>query len=73
MAKISQSGSSNQASTGHNSPNIRGDKNRINFSKENSKWFLSGILLPVISGLIVEFLKEGKVSEILNYIVKVFK
>ena len=73
MTQINQSGSANQASTGNNSPNIQGSKNKINFSKENRKWFFTGILLPVIAGLVIEFIKEGKVSEWFSLITNIFR
>jgi hypothetical protein len=69
--------------TGNNSwiSNIHWNKNKLksgDFSKkttykENAWWFFSGIVLPVISGLIVEYMKQGSISELLWKLINLFK
>lgn len=63
MTKTKQSGRGNQASYGSNSPNTTLNTN-INF-KAKAGYFFSGLVLPVIAGLILEFIKTGKTSELL--------
>jgi len=73
MATINQTGNDNQASTGDNSPNIRGNRNKIGIpDKKSIGWFTSGVILPILVGLILEIVKQGKVSELLYSIIKIF-
>lgn len=73
MATIDQSGDNNQTSTGDNSPNIRGNRNRIGLpNKTNLSWFTSGVILPIIVGLILELIKEGRISELFATVIGIF-
>lgn len=73
MAILDQSGDYNQASTGDNSPIIKGNKNRIGLpNKKNLGWFTSGIILPIVVGLTLEIIKQGKVSEMFSAIIGLF-
>jgi hypothetical protein len=73
MATIDQSGDNNQASTGDNSPNIRGNRNRIGLpNKTNLGWFTSGIILPIIVGLILELIKQGRISDLFATVIGIF-
>jgi hypothetical protein len=74
MKSINQNGNRNQASLGNKSPNVMGNHNKIQLStKQKIGWFVGGILFPVISGLIVEIIKQGKVSELFGFIINIFK
>jgi len=73
MATIDQSGDNNQASTGDNSPNITGNRNKIGLpNKTNLGWFTSGVILPIIVGLILELIKEGGISELFANFIEIF-
>ena len=69
---IKQKGKGNQLSLGDNSPNTISKNNKLNFTKENRKWFFSGLILPIISGLIVEIFKSGSLSNIFSYFINIF-
>lgn len=47
---------------------IIGDNNEVNIKRAG--WFLSGFVVPILAALITEFIEQGKVSEILNLIIK---
>jgi hypothetical protein len=73
MSTIIQSGNNNQSSAGNHSPNISGNRNKIGLpDKKNISWFVSGIILPILTGLILEIIKQGKVSELFSSIIRVF-
>ena len=69
---IKQTGKGNQISLGDNSSNNILKKSKINFSKENRRWFFSGILLPIISGLVIEILISGSTSHFFLYLINFF-
>lgn len=65
MSLIKQEGDGNQANIGNNS--IVSMDSEINITaKQKGGWFFCGFVLPIIVALITEFIKHGKVSEILS-------
>lgn len=70
MVKIDLKGNKNQVSTGDNSPIYF--RNRI---KKISKtgWFLTGVLLPLITGIILEIIMKGVSSGLLNKFIDLFR
>ena len=70
MTTINQKGKGNQLSTGNNSPN---KIKVLKPSKREIGWFVSGILLPVMSGIIIELISQGKLSKLFSYLIELFK
>ena len=55
-----------------------GDKNKntLSFKKCKTSFFsgiISGLLFPIIVGIIIELYREGKMSELLGYLIGLFK
>lgn len=64
----------NTINQGNNGSAIIGEKSKIlNCGiKEKTKWFFSGFVLPIITGLIVELISDGKVSSFFQKIISIF-
>lgn len=66
---ITQYGANSQASSGKKSVNNQTN----NCAVKNASWFIGGILLPTVAGLIVEVLSSGKTSAVLSGILELIK
>lgn len=74
MKTIKQLGNENQASLGDNSPNIKQFKSSISVNiLKKAGWFTGGFITSMASGIVIELLKSGKTSEILNFLIGIFK
>ena len=52
---------------------VTGDNNEVNITiKQKAGWFLSGFVIPIVAALIAEYIEQGKVSEILNLVTRLF-
>ncbi|WP_417609989.1 hypothetical protein [Owenweeksia hongkongensis] len=72
MRVINQKGKDNKGTTGDNSPIVTNSR-ITSRNLKNTGWFLTGLVLPVISGIILEVFKTGLSSDFLNKILEFFK
>ncbi|MCT4560552.1 MAG: hypothetical protein N4A41_04165 [Crocinitomicaceae bacterium] len=71
MTTIKQKGKNNKATTGENSFIMEKSHNKSKKLK-NAGWFLTGLVLPVLTGLILEMIKKGLSCEIIRQLIELF-
>ncbi|MBP1645658.1 MAG: hypothetical protein H6Q16_1233 [Bacteroidetes bacterium] len=79
MSRIEINEDKNNVTTGSSSNIINGINIRVdlkkkitNFYKKKSSWVLTGLILPIITGLIVEIFSSGSLTKFFKFFIDKF-